>query len=82
MTTEPRIMFDDELFLGRIDEQERFRDVLRTVMAPQDDEAPPFIFLIHGEAGMGKSKLTRRFRDVAVREAVVEVAFVRREDSG
>ena len=75
MTTEPRITVDGELFLGRVDEQEHFRDALRTVIAPQDDDAPPFIFLIHGEGGIGKSKLTRRFRDIAAREAPFEGGF-------
>jgi tetratricopeptide (TPR) repeat protein len=75
MHSEPRITVEGELFLGRIDEQERFRDALRAVMAPQDDDAPPFIFLIHGEGGMGKSKLTRRFRDIAAREAPFESGF-------
>ncbi len=75
MTTEARITVDGELFLGRIDEQERFREALRAVMAPQDDDAPPFIFLLHGEGGIGKSKLTRRFRDIAAWEAPFESAF-------
>ncbi|MEA3341726.1 MAG: tetratricopeptide repeat protein, partial [Chloroflexota bacterium] len=75
MTTEPRITVDGELFLGRLDEQEHFRNALRAVMAPQDDDAPPFIFLLHGEGGIGKSKLTRRFRDIAAREAPFESGF-------
>jgi tetratricopeptide (TPR) repeat protein len=75
LDTEPRITVDNELFLGRIDEQNRFREVLRTVMKEQYDDAPTFIFLIHGEGGMGKSKLSRRFRDIATREAPFESGF-------
>ena len=59
MANQP-VYVENELFLGRLDEQDRFREVLRTVLAPQDDDTPPFIFLLHGEGGMGKSQLTRR----------------------
>jgi hypothetical protein len=31
MTDQPRIYVDAELFLGRVDEQDRFRDALRAV---------------------------------------------------
>ncbi|HXV96901.1 MAG TPA: hypothetical protein VEC93_00655, partial [Anaerolineae bacterium] len=64
MTDQP-IYVDNELFLGRLDEQERFRETLHTVLASRDDDAPPFIFLLHGEGGMGKSQLTRRLYDIA-----------------
>ncbi len=74
MTGQP-VYVENELFLGRLDEQDYFRGVLRAVMAPQDDDAPPFIFLLHGEGGMGKSQLTRRLRDIARDEAPFEGAF-------
>jgi tetratricopeptide (TPR) repeat protein len=63
------IYVDNELFLGRLDEQEQFREVLNTVIENRDDKAPPFIFLIYGEAGLGKSQLTRRLYDIATVEA-------------
>ena len=75
MSKEPHITVDGELFLGRLDEQDNFRDVLRIVLGPQDEDVPPFIFLLHGEGGMGKSKLARRFRDIVVREAPFEGSF-------
>ncbi|MCP4519495.1 MAG: ATP-binding protein [Delftia sp.] len=49
--------------------------MLRTVLAPQDEDAPPFVFLLHGEGGMGKSQLTRRLRDIALQEAPFESAL-------
>lgn len=63
------IYVDNELFLGRLDEQEQFREVLKTVTENRDDKAPPFIFLIYGEAGLGKSQLTRRLYDIATAAA-------------
>jgi tetratricopeptide (TPR) repeat protein len=69
MSNQP-IYVENELFLGRLDEQEQFRETLHKVLAPAlDDNAPPFIFLIHGEGGMGKSQLTRRLYDIAATEA-------------
>lgn len=64
MTAQP-IYVDHELFLGRLDEQERFREALHAVLASQAESAAPFIFLMHGEGGMGKSQLTRRLYDIA-----------------
>jgi hypothetical protein len=74
MASEP-VYVDDELFLGRIDEQDRFRDVLQVVLAPQQEDVPPFIFLIHGEGGMGKSQLSRRLCDIALYEVPFEGCF-------
>jgi len=67
MQTQP-IYVEDELFLGRLDEQDYFRDVLRTVLYHRDDDAPPYIFLLHGPGGIGKSQLTRRLHDIAQSE--------------
>ena len=75
MGEEPRITVDEELFLGRLEEQEIFRNALHAVQGPQEEDAPPFIFLLHGEGGMGKSKLARRFRDIAAQEVPFEGSF-------
>lgn len=68
------------VFLGRDKEQKRFHAALHTVKkeleekreedASQEEtqesvEKAPFIFLLHGEDGMGKSTLVRRLRDIA-----------------
>jgi tetratricopeptide (TPR) repeat protein len=74
MANQP-VYVENELFLGRLDEQDRFREVLRTVLVPQDDDTPPFIFLIHGVGGMGKSQLTRRLRDIVLYEPPFEGSF-------
>jgi tetratricopeptide (TPR) repeat protein len=74
MANQP-VYVENELFLGRLDEQDRFREVLRTVLAPQDDDAPSYIFLIHGVGGMGKSQLTRRLRDIVLCEPPFEGSF-------
>ena len=69
------IYVDNELFLGRLDEQERFRDALRALLAGVDKQASPFIFLLHGGGGMGKSLLTRRLHDIALCEPPFEGSF-------
>ncbi len=74
MTAQP-IYVDHELFLGRLDEQERFREALHVVLESQDENAAPFIFLLHGEGGMGKSQLTRRLYDIAASEPPFQQNF-------
>lgn len=61
----PHIYVDEEIFLGRIEEQERFREALRSLLAGRKDDDLPFVFLLYGEGGMGKTKLARRLRDIA-----------------
>ncbi len=67
MTDQP-IHVDEEIFLGRIEEQERFREALRSLLAGRKDDDWPFVFLLYGEGGMGKTKLARRLRDITVSE--------------
>jgi hypothetical protein len=74
---EEKITVDGQPFLGRIDEQERFREALRIVQAEKkliskvidwaNEKKPPqpFVFLLYGEGGMGKTSLTKRFLDIA-----------------
>jgi len=69
-----RIQADTELFLGRVDEQQRFRTLLNTLLKPRRwasflrrSASPPdwsYIVLIHGVGGIGKSTLSRRLRDM------------------
>ena len=37
--SEQAVYVENELFVGRLDEQDCFRGVLRAVLAPQDDDA-------------------------------------------
>lgn len=75
------INIDDEPFLGRLEEQDRFREALRVVqrqsraiekvkdlISDDEQDTSPFLFLLYGEGGMGKSRLAARLRDIAVHE--------------
>ncbi len=75
MSNGTAIYVDNELFLGRLDEQERFRDALRSLLAGVDKSTSPYIFLLHGGGGMGKSQLTRRLHDIALYEPPFESSF-------
>jgi tetratricopeptide (TPR) repeat protein len=71
---EDKIYVDGELFLGRHEEQKEFRQALRDVLNKELPLDTPYIFLIEGAVGMGKSKLLRRLRDIAARELPYETA--------
>jgi tetratricopeptide (TPR) repeat protein len=67
------IYVENELFLGRLEEQDRFREALREVLAGRlDEQASPYIILVYGEGGMGKSQLTRRLYDIVTSEPPFE----------
>jgi tetratricopeptide (TPR) repeat protein len=82
-----RITVDGEPFLGRLEEQERFRDALRDVLQQrglfqrvkdlfkEQEQNLPYVFLLHGEGGMGKTQLSKRLRDIAKREPSFEEKF-------
>lgn len=70
-----------EIFLGRTEEQDRFREALckvktetstteriKSALQEKESAESPFIFLLHGEGGMGKSTLARRLRNIAESE--------------
>src|SRR5215212_1828735 len=72
-----KITVNGQPFLGRLEEQESFRDGLRTVSvesnlvskvkdwATEKKTSLPFVFLLYGEGGMGKTYLTKRLFDIA-----------------
>src|SRR5690242_8277084 len=70
-----RILVDNELFLGRVDEQNRFRTLLDTLLQSERwsfllgpaPDAPEWshVILLYGVGGMGKSTLSKRLRDIA-----------------
>jgi hypothetical protein len=70
-----RIYVDDKLFLGRVEEQKQFRAALNEVLAPPPGEDLPYIFLLYGDGGMGKTTLAKRFRDIAQNEQPFEGEF-------
>ncbi len=63
------IMVDDKLFVGRVEEQKQFRAALDEVLDPPPKERLPYVVLLYGDGGTGKTTLAKRFRDIAQREA-------------
>jgi len=74
MDTE-RIYVDNQLFLGRVEEQKQWRAALKEVLHPPHGEDLPYIFLLYGDGGIGKTTLAKRFRDIARDEPPFESAF-------
>lgn len=68
MEPTPDILVDNHLFLGRVEEQKRFRAALDELRIPRNQEDLPYIFLLYGLGGMGKTTLAKRFRDIATNE--------------
>jgi tetratricopeptide (TPR) repeat protein len=69
---EDQLLVDGELFLGRLEEQNTFRQALREALGRDYAGQSAQIFLVIGQVGMGKSKLLRRLRDIAARESPFE----------
>src|SRR5215213_3694839 len=74
VTAKPKPVVVSQLrFVGRAQQIAQFRDSLRYALNPLT--APPdrhyiHIFIAHGEGGMGKSTLLRRWCEVAIEEKV------------
>ncbi|MEM8858741.1 MAG: tetratricopeptide repeat protein, partial [Chloroflexota bacterium] len=60
---------NQRIFLGRIEEQKRFRTILEEFQATGSREEYPHVVLISGDAGMGKTSLKRRFQDIVQKES-------------
>ncbi|NES45475.1 HEAT repeat domain-containing protein [Moorena sp. SIO2C4] len=56
----------NKIFLGRDEQQERFRNVLNSLVAPAStSEEDPKIFLLHGFGGIGKTTLLQRLYHIS-----------------
>ncbi len=55
-------------FLGRVEEQKQFRAALQEILKRPKGEESPYIFLLYGDGGIGKTTLARRFRDISMQE--------------
>ncbi len=55
-------------FLGRVEEQKQFRAALQETLHPPHGETLPYVILLYGDGGIGKTTLARRFRDIAGEE--------------
>lgn len=76
MQPEPQPVYvNGRLFLGRIEEQKQFRQALQDTLPPPPGEELPYIFLLYGSGGIGKSTLARRFKDIAEIEPSFEGKF-------
>ena len=64
MPKEP-IFVDNKPFYGRVERQKHFRAALKEVLADPQGEELPYIVLLYGDGGIGKSTLAKRFREIA-----------------
>ena len=70
-----RIYVDQQLFFGRVREQREFRTALMEVLAERDDDGLPYVVLLYGDGGIGKTTLSKRLRDIAMLEPPFEGGF-------
>ena len=68
------IYVNNHIFLGRVEEQKQFRNVLSEVLNTTEEELP-WVVLLYGDGGMGKTTLAARFRDIARSEEPFAGAF-------
>ena len=57
-----------EIFVGRVEEQKQFRAALRETLKPPRGETLPYVLLLYGDGGIGKTTLARCFRSIAMEE--------------
>ena len=75
MPDQQPIYVNGKLFLGRVEEQKQFRAILQDTLALPKGEELPYIVLLYGDGGMGKTTLAQRFCDIATAEPPYEGEF-------
>ncbi|MEZ4642955.1 MAG: tetratricopeptide repeat protein [Chloroflexota bacterium] len=75
MMLSPFITVDNKLFLGRVEEQKQFRAALKELLDATESDNFPYVCLLHGDGGIGKTTLAKRFRDIATVEKPFADAF-------
>ena len=66
----------NEPFLARTEEQEKFKQVLDGLLLPIQLQADkPFVYLLYGEGGMGKTRLVHRLHEIVKIEQPYEHMF-------
>jgi tetratricopeptide (TPR) repeat protein len=68
-TNHQPILVNGKPFFGRVEEQKRFHAALKEAINPPRGEDLPYVFLVYGDGGIGKSTLSRRFCDMAAQES-------------
>ncbi|NJN55514.1 MAG: ATP-binding protein [Anaerolineae bacterium] len=59
----------DKPFLGRVEEQKQFRAALNELLSSHEKVGDPYICLLYGDGGTGKTSLARRFTEIALTES-------------
>ncbi len=72
MNRQGPIYVNRRLFLGRVEEQEQFRAALKKTLHPPRGETLPYVVLLYGDGGVGKTTLAHRFLDIARNEPPFE----------
>lgn len=67
------VYVDGNPFIGRIEEQSRFIHALLELKRTSFEEKQPYIFLLYGDGGMGKTTLLKRFHQVAIEKPFRDV---------
>ncbi|MFQ5421629.1 MAG: hypothetical protein ACE5EY_14850, partial [Anaerolineae bacterium] len=63
-----RIQVQEKPFLGRVDEQKQFRAALADLLDANDKEDQPYVCLLYGDGGIGKTTLAGRFDGISAEE--------------
>ncbi|MCI0393856.1 MAG: hypothetical protein L0322_02810 [Chloroflexi bacterium] len=75
MSNQEPIYVNGRLFLGRVEEQKAFRQALPELLVPPRGETLPYVILLYGDGGIGKTTLARRFQDIAMLEPPFEGSY-------